>query len=121
MQLCLRHELLLIDLSATASCFPEVDAFLSKNSDHFYAVRQWVDDDTPYRSVVDALLAGMFPHTVADMFAYYEGDGELFANLHPPETVKKYGALMLRFLNQSYQVFENERNMQLLFPHLEEK
>jgi len=82
-------------------------------------LEEFVSDRTPFRSVIDMLFCGLFPHMMGDCLAYYEGEGGSLSDIYTRAKIKRIDvatAAMIPGIVPS--MAEQPMCVGLLFPHI---
>lgn len=114
LQLCTAPELeqtLALTGGAAQTIFPQVEAWLAQDGDHwqaFTAIRGR-KSMARYRSVVDFLVGEAVPVLRPACFAFYRGQGPALRDLLTPRQVARVEAQLLAFLAVAYEAFAQKR------------
>ena len=82
-------------------------------------LEEFVSDRTPFRSVIDMLFCGLFPHMMGDCLAYYEGEGGSLSDIYAKAKIKRIDVVIAAMIPGIVpSIVEQPMCVGLLFPHI---
>ena len=98
---------------ATGNCFPEVEKWLNKDSDHWNAIQHVArrKNQDNYHDVLDFMFCEIFTTYRHSCFKFYEGEGEALIELISESDRKYYEWALLNAINHAYEIWNDDRRM----------